>query len=170
MHTDDLLTKDDWEELAHLRDLLALIHEVSIHVQSVGTTAGALYNTLTSIDYLLHYLKTRRKQPASKHFMASLNVGWLKLRKYYQITDLNPSYIIAVFLNPHYRDVWFEDHWELAFVAFAITTIEQQYAAAKRLYNVDALERKSASLQAHRKELTGFAAYNKKRSRKAANP
>lgn len=110
MHTDDLLTKDDWEELAHLRDLLAPIHEVSMHVQSVGTTAGALHNTLTSMDYLLHHLETRRKQPASKHFMASLNVGWLKLRKYYQITDLNPSYIMAVFLNPHYRDVWFEDH------------------------------------------------------------
>ena len=55
-------------------------------------------------------------------------------------------------------------------MAFAITTIEQQYAAAKRLYNVDAPERKSASPQAHRKELTGFAAYNKKRSRKAADP
>jgi len=55
-------------------------------------------------------------------------------------------------------------------MAFAVTTIEQQYVAAKRLYNVDALERKSTSLQAHRKELTGFTAYNKKRSRKAADP
>ncbi|KAM0706163.1 hypothetical protein Q7P35_006712 [Cladosporium inversicolor] len=121
------------------------------------------------MDYLLHHLETRRKQPGSKHFMASLNVGWLKLRKYYQVTDLNPSYIMAVFLNPHYRDVWFEDHWEPAFVTFVLTTIEQQYVAAKRLYNIDAPERKSASPQSHRKELTGFAAYNKRRSRKAAD-
>jgi hypothetical protein len=35
--------------------------------------------------------------------MAYLNVGWLKLRKYYQKTDLTPLYIMAVFLNPHYR-------------------------------------------------------------------
>jgi hypothetical protein len=110
MHESDLLTREDWEELAHLKDLLAPIYEVSMHVQSVGTTAGALHNTLTSMEYLLHHLETRRRQPGSKHFMASLNVSWLKLRKYYQITDLNPSYIMAVFLNPHYRNVWFEDH------------------------------------------------------------
>jgi hypothetical protein len=75
MHADDLLTKDDWEELAHLRDLLAPIHKVSMHVQSVSTTAGALHNTLTSMDYLLYHLETRRKQPGSKHFIASLNVS-----------------------------------------------------------------------------------------------
>jgi hypothetical protein len=42
--------------------------------------------------------------------MACLNVGWKKLRKYYQKTDLNPAYIIAVFLNPHYRQFWFKEH------------------------------------------------------------
>ena len=110
MHKNDQLTREDWEDLARLKDLVALIYEVSMHVQSVGTTAGALHNTLTSMEYLLHHLETRRQQPSSKHFIASLNVGWLKLRKYYQITDLNLSYIMAVFLNPHYCNVWFEDH------------------------------------------------------------
>ena len=81
-----------------------------MHVQSVGTGARALHNTLTSMDYLLYHLETRRKEPGSKYFMASLNVGWLKLRKYYEVTDLNPAYIMAVFLNPHYRQIWFEDH------------------------------------------------------------
>lgn len=110
LHEDDRLTRDDWDELAALKHLLAPIHEVSIHVQSVGTTTGALHNTLTSMDYLLDHLETRRTQPSTKHFIASLNLGWLKLRKYYRITDLNPAYIIAVFLNPHYRHLWFEDH------------------------------------------------------------
>lgn len=164
IHQDSLLDRDDWEELVHLKDLLAPIYEVSMQVQSIGTAAGALHNTLTSMDYLLHHLETRRSQPGSKHFMASLNVGWLKLRKYYQITDLNPSYIMAVFLNPHYRHLWFEDHWEPAFVNFALTIIDQQYAAAKRLYNIDAPERSSTPPQARYKELSGFAAYNKKRS------
>jgi hypothetical protein len=76
-------------------------------MQLVRTTAGALYNTLTLIDYLIHYLETRRSQPRSIHFIASLNLRWLKLRKYYQITNLNPAYIIAVFLNPHYCLSWF---------------------------------------------------------------
>lgn len=40
--------------------------------------------------------------PNDTHFMASLNVGWLKLRRYYSITDLNQAYIMAVFLHPHH--------------------------------------------------------------------
>jgi hypothetical protein len=110
LHKDNHLTRDDWDELADLNQLLKPIHEVSMHVQSVGTQAGALHNTLTSMDYLLTHLETRRTQPGSSHFMACLNLGWKKLQKYYQITDLNPSYIMAVFLNPHYRQMWFEDH------------------------------------------------------------
>jgi len=124
LHEDDPLTRDDWDELAALKDLLAPIHEVSMHVQSIGTTAGALHNTLTFMDYLLDHLETRRTQPGTKHFMASLNVGWLKLRKYYRITDLNPAYIIAVFLNPHHRHSWLEDHWSPTDVAFAVKTVE----------------------------------------------
>ena len=80
-------------------------------MQSVGTTVRALYNTLMAMDYLLHHLEVRRKQPGpTTHFDAAINVGWLKLRKYYQITDLVLSYIIAVFLNPHYCNIWFEEY------------------------------------------------------------
>ena len=79
-------------------------------VQSVGTTAGALHNTLTSMDYLLTHLETRRMQPGTTHFIACLNLGWKKLIKYYCKTDLSPAYIMAVFLNPHFRQHWFEQH------------------------------------------------------------
>jgi hypothetical protein len=78
-------------------------------VQSVGTNAGALYNMLTSMDYLLHCLKTRRSQPGISYFIAYLNVRWIKLRKYYQKTDLTLAYIMAMFLNPHYKYGWFEE-------------------------------------------------------------
>jgi hypothetical protein len=165
LHKDNHLTRDDWDELADLNQLLKPIHEVSMHVQSVGTQAGALHNTLTSMDYLLTHLETRRTQPGSSHFMACLNLGWKKLQKYYQITDLNPSYIMAVFLNPHYRQMWFEDHWQPAFVNYAMTKIKEQYHAAERFYNIDA-QSSSISPTQPRKELTGFAAYNKRSSRK----
>jgi hypothetical protein len=107
---EQLLERYDWEELKDLKDLLAPIHKVSIQVQSVRTNTGVLHNTLTLMDYLLTHLETRRNQPGSAHFMACLNDGWKKLKKYYEITDLNPSYIMVVFLNPHYRQLWFEDH------------------------------------------------------------
>lgn len=172
IYKDDLLTKDDWDELCQFKDLLSPIHEVSMLVQSVGTTAGALHNTLTSMDYLLHYLEERRSQPGSPFFMACLNVGCLKLKKYYEHTDLNPAYIMAVFLNPHYRQIWFEEHWVLTpeFVKIARTTVDQQYAISKRTYNTDAPERCSTSPPSHRKELSGFAAWNQKRFRQPTQP
>ncbi|KAI6788857.1 hypothetical protein KC343_g6741 [Hortaea werneckii] len=169
LHDDDHLTRDDWEELSHFNQLLAPIHEVSMLVQSTNTTGGALHTTLTSMDYLLTHLESRRNQPGSSHFMACLNKGWKKLRKYYEITDLNPSYIMAVFLNPHYRQIWFEDHWTPVFAKHALSIINEQYLVAQRLYNIDAPERSSTSPQAQRAALTGFAAFSQKRSRKRSS-
>jgi hypothetical protein len=163
----DLLSKHDWEELGYLNDLLAPIHEVSMHV---GTAAGALHNTLSSMDYLLSHLETRRSQPGTRHFMASLNVGWLKLRKYYQKTDLNPAYVMAVFLNPHFRHEWFEEHWDPIFVTVAKTTVKAQFQVVQRLHNIDAPVRTSTSPDVRRIELSSFAAYNNVGSRKKQEP
>jgi hypothetical protein len=49
-------------------------------------------------------------------------------------------------------------------VKIAKAIVDEQYAAAKRTYNIDAPERLSTSLQAKRKELKGYTAWNKKRS------
>jgi hypothetical protein len=49
-------------------------------------------------------------------------------------------------------------------VKLANTTVDEQYAVARRTYNIDALERSSTSPPAKRKELKGYAAWNKKRS------
>jgi hypothetical protein len=115
-------------------------------VQSVGTTAGALHNTLTTMDYLLTHLETRRNQPGSAHFMASLITGWKKLKNYYELSDHNPAYLMAVFLNPHYRQHWFEDRWPSKWQKHACEVIDEQYPTAKRLYNIDAPKRSSTSL------------------------
>lgn len=73
---------------------------------------------------------------------------------------------MAVFLNPHYRQIWFEEHWAATpeFIDIARIIVDKQYAAVKRTYNIDALERSSTSPPAKRKELKGYAAWNKKRS------
>jgi hypothetical protein len=101
--------------------------------------------------------------------MASLNVGWKKLQKYYKITDLNSSYIMPVFLNPHLRS-GFKDHWQPVFVTYAMMKIDPEYITAKRLYNINAPERSLTTPQAYRKELTGFAAYNKKKRTRLGDP
>ena len=162
---DEQLNRHDWDELSDFKNLLEPIHDVSMLVQSVGTTAGALHNTLTSMDYLLTHLETRRMQPGTTHFMACLNLGWKKLIKYYRKTDLSPAYIMAVFLNPHFRQHWFEQHWSSEFVTATMATIKEQYANAQRLYNIDAPVRSSISPPTRRKELSSFAAFNKLSSR-----
>ncbi|GAB7323586.1 hypothetical protein MBLNU13_g07080t1 [Cladosporium sp. NU13] len=113
---------------------------------------------------LLTHLETRRNQPGSRHFMVCLNIGWKKLKKYYAKTDLNSSYIMVMFLNPHYRHSWFEEHWESDFVTYALIKIGEEYATAKRLYNTDAPKRSLTPPQAQRKDVTSIAAYNTKRS------
>jgi hypothetical protein len=55
-------------------------------------------------------------------------------------------------------------------VTLAMSTVDEQYAAAKRTYNTDAPERSSTSPQACRKELSSYAAFNSKRLRRAPNP
>lgn len=162
---DEQLNRHDWDELSDFKNLLEPIHDVSMLVQSVGTTAGALHNTLTSMEYLLTHLETRRMQPGTTHFMACLNLGWKKLIKYYRKTDLSPAYIMAVFLNPHFRQHWFEQHWSSEFVIATMATIKEQYANAQRLYNIDAPVRSSISPPTRRKEPSSFAAFNKLSSR-----
>jgi hypothetical protein len=71
--------------------------------------------------------------------------------KYYGKSDQNPAHIMAVFLNPHYRQHWFKYHWHSDFVKFAMDTIEEEYKAALRIYNADAPTR--SSISPPRKEL-----------------
>jgi hypothetical protein len=96
LHKDNHLTREDWDEIADLNQLLKPIHEVSMHVQSVGTQAGALHNTLTSMDYLLTHLETRRNQPGSSHFMACLNLGWKKCSECEQRCTLMMTALLTI--------------------------------------------------------------------------
>jgi hypothetical protein len=53
---------------------------------------------------------------------------------------LNPSHIMAVFLNCYLRS-WLEGHWEPAFFTYTTMKIDERYPTANRLYNIDAPER-----------------------------
>jgi hypothetical protein len=98
--------------------------------------------------------------------MASLNVGWIKLHKYYQKTHLTPAYIMAVLLNPYYKYGWFEERWESVFITAAKATIKAEFQAAERLHNIDAPVRTSTSPETRRTELSGFDAFNAVGARK----
>jgi hypothetical protein len=96
----DYLTSEDWRELADLQDLLKPIYDSSLQVQARNT---GLHEVLTSMDYILAHLENAKKKPSQNnapYFTACVNLGWWKLDQYYLKTDLNPAYIMAVFLHP----------------------------------------------------------------------
>jgi len=36
----------------------------------------------------------------TKHYNTSINTAWLKLKKYFKLTDFSPLYVIAIVLHP----------------------------------------------------------------------
>jgi hypothetical protein len=82
------------------------------------------------MDYLLTHLE-HSKQALShtkpSQYKAAVNLGCQKLDHYYQKTDANPAYIMAVFLHPHYRQHWFNKYWSQLDVNAAMATIQRVY-------------------------------------------
>jgi hypothetical protein len=71
----DYLTSKDWYQLADLLELLRLIYDASIRVQSCDTS---LYEVLTSIDFILMHLESTKLKPtytAAPYFKACVNLG-----------------------------------------------------------------------------------------------
>ena len=60
----------------------------------------------------LEDLKTQYKYHPEKHFCNNINQAWLKLDKYYQLTDESPAYLATMVLHPLLRwktiekDLW----------------------------------------------------------------
>src|SRR3954462_14461473 len=58
------------------------------------------------MDWLLNKLEDLKFQYAHHeevHFRNNLNQAWLKLEKYYRLTDESPAYLAAIVLHPHLR-------------------------------------------------------------------
>jgi hypothetical protein len=93
-----------------MRALLEPIYKASLYVQSTpdhrDQRYSALHKVLTTMDFILTHLERAKDSPTytdAVHYKTVVNLGWIKLNQYYTKTDLNPAYILAVFLYPHYR-------------------------------------------------------------------
>jgi hypothetical protein len=100
-----------------------------------------MHEILTSMDFVLSCLeeaKGKHTHMNASYFKACVNLGWWKLDQYYSKTDLNPAYIMAVFLHPHYKLRWFRRHWVDSEYNKAIAYSDEQYAIAKAKLGVAA--------------------------------
>jgi hypothetical protein len=86
------------------------------------------------MDYILDHLENAKKKPShnnAPYLTACVNLGWRKLDQYYLKTDLNPAYIMAVFLHPQYKLGWFGKHWCESEQNKALAYVQEQYNLAK---------------------------------------
>jgi hypothetical protein len=109
----DCLSADDWQELTDLLKLLRPMKEASLKVQAVAKDGqnGALWQSLSILDWLLSTIEGRKRTLPRNHFGACVNLGWKKLDKYYALSDATPAYRLAIFLHPCFKRRWFERHW-----------------------------------------------------------
>jgi len=47
----------------------------------------------------------------TEYYNTGINTAWLKLEKYYKLTDVSPLYVAAIVLHPGWRFDYFEDKW-----------------------------------------------------------
>ena len=47
----------------------------------------------------------------TEHYNTGINTAWLKLEKYFKLTDCSPLYVAAIVLHPARRFEYFEDKW-----------------------------------------------------------
>ena len=110
---DDCLTTEDWHELSELKQLLRPLKDASNRCQTTPVDGhnGALWQTLSTTEWLLSKFEELKRQPFSEYFLICINLGWKKLNKYYELSDSSPAYSLAVFLHPSHKMAWFEKHW-----------------------------------------------------------
>ena len=89
--------------------------DCSVKSQAVPVNGhnGALWQTLSTTEWLLAKFEELKRQPLSRYFHTCINLGWKKLNRYYELSDSSPAYRLAVFLHPSHYDslAWFERNW-----------------------------------------------------------
>jgi len=140
----DFLTAKDFEVLSHYKTLLKPFQRLTIQLQGNADkmgfegSYGAVWEVLKSMDFMFTRLQKVQDEinaneaafPAS--FKAGVHWAYLKLIKYYRLTDETPIYRAAIVLHPAYKFDYFEDQWHghrswLTQCTAAVKALYEQY-------------------------------------------
>jgi len=113
LEQEDCLSADDWIEWTELKELLQPIKDASVRCQTVPVDGrhGALWQKLSTTEWLLAKFEDLKRESLSQYFLACVNLGWKKLNKYYELSDTSPAYRLSVFLHPSHKMARFERSW-----------------------------------------------------------
>ena len=116
----DELSTDDWIELRRFKDLLSPFEKLTKRLEGNAKrpgregSHGAIWEVLETMDFLSLKLEreARRVQDEpDSHYRTCVDMGWLKLQKYYKLTDETPVYRAAIVLHPAHKEAYFEEKW-----------------------------------------------------------
>jgi hypothetical protein len=163
---DDELTPDDWLELRELEALLKPMKESSTDIQANPSTGsfGALWQNLSAIDYLMSHMERQKAlliHQEDTHFKACVNLGWKKLNKYYELSDLTYAYRASIYLNPSLKNEWFVKHWSdlhPLWIKDVDKLMDEQLRVYQRIYPHE--QSAGSPLVDNSDKLTDFQRYN----------
>jgi len=100
-------------------DILQPLDEVTKELQGRPgenqRNPAPIADVLIAYEYLLHHLervKEQYKTHPEQHFRWSVELGWAKTNKYYELLDKSPAYIAAVVLHPRRKWQWIDVEWK----------------------------------------------------------
>ncbi len=120
----DKLTERDWTDLEHffhlLRPLKKLTKKMQGNANKTGREGsyGAVWEVLKSMDWMFVKLKEASDAIAanpteySAYYKTGVDTGYIKLVKYFNLTDQSPIYRAAIVLHPAHKYDYFEEKWE----------------------------------------------------------
>ena len=105
-----------------------------------STQSGSSWRYDSPLDKFKQ-LKERYGYEPRSHFKPCVNLRWNKLDKYYCLSDDTFENRIAIFLHPHLKMAWFENHWRCRPACNAAKdAIDTAYALAKARWPLSAQE------------------------------
>lgn len=121
----DFLTEDDWEDLIRWQKILVPFRELCEQEEGRSQKAGregqygTLWRVLHGMNFMYGVLAEEQKEinqahtdlQRTEHYNTGINTAWLKLGKYFKLTDISPLYVAAITLHPGRRFEYFEDKW-----------------------------------------------------------
>lgn len=113
---DDKMTSEDWAVIA---EYLAILKPLKIATKRLEGRPeegryGAVWEVLLTMEWLLKHLeesKMQHEHDEEPYLRVGCNLGWMKLDKYYALTDDSPVYLAALVLHPAFRWPAVESQW-----------------------------------------------------------
>ena len=104
-HMTDILTSDNWDILTHMLALLKPFKQQTLCLEGDARkgSKGALWEIFLAMDILLNHLESAKVEYEFSEHMplkACINNAWIKLDKYYNMTELSSVYVAALVLYP----------------------------------------------------------------------